>query len=147
VTTDGTTSAAELRVTERVLPQPDSDSAEYWDGLARGELRLQRCTTCDTAQFYPRSLCASCGGDVEWFTATGRGTVHTYTVVRSHWAEPFASLVPFTLAIVELDEGPRMMTNLTGIAPDDVRIDLPVELDPVPAGDVTLPFFKPAEAS
>lgn len=141
-----TPAADELRVTERVLPMPDSDSAEYWEGLARGELRLQRCTACATAQFYPRSQCASCGGDVEWFTASGRGTVHTFTIVRSHWAEPFSSLVPFTLAIVELAEGPRMMTNLTGIAPEDVRIDLPVELHPVSAGDVTLPFFTPTEA-
>ncbi|MBX9472371.1 Zn-ribbon domain-containing OB-fold protein [Microcella sp.] len=135
--------SVELRASDRVLPMPDSDSAEYWEGLARGELRLQRCTACGIAQFYPRSLCATCGGSVEWFAATGKGTVHTFTVVRTHGAEPFRSLVPFTLAIVELEEGPRMMTNLTGIDPDDVRIDLPVELEPVSAGDITLPFFTP----
>lgn len=137
--------ADDLRLAERVLPAPDPVSAPYWDGLAEGELRLQRCVDCGTAQFYPRALCATCGGDVEWFTASGDGEVHTFSVVRTHHAEPFASLVPFVLAIVELAEGPRMMTNLIDCAPEDVRIGLPVRLEPVAAEGVSVPFFVPKE--
>jgi uncharacterized OB-fold protein len=132
-----------LRAADRMLPQPDPISREYWDGLGRGELRLQRCLDCGTAQFYPRALCSTCAGDVEWFTASGLGTVHTFSIVRSNPAEPFASLVPYVFAIVEMDEGPRMLTNVIGCAVEDVAIGLPVQLEPVEAGDVTLPFWKP----
>jgi uncharacterized protein len=135
----------ELRIAERMLPQPDAVSQEYWDGLGRGELRLQRCTTCDAVQFYPRALCAQCAGDVEWMTASGTGEVHTFTIVRSNPVEPFRSLVPYVLAIVRTAEGPQMMTNIIGCAPDEVRIGMPVELAPVEADGVWLPFWKPRE--
>jgi uncharacterized protein len=133
----------DLRIADRMLPQPDGISQEYWDGLQRGELRLQHCPACSRLQFYPRALCAHCAGDVEWVTASGHGTVHTFTVVRANPAEPFRSLVPYVLAIVRLDEGPQMMTNIIGCPPDDVRIGMPVELAPVSVGDVALPFWTP----
>ncbi|MCU1578079.1 MAG: hypothetical protein JWP19_283 [Rhodoglobus sp.] len=136
--------AAELHTTERMLPQPDTVSAEFWDGLAVGELRLQRCTDCDTAQFYPRPTCSTCGGAVEWFVATGRGEVHTFTVVRANGVEPFASLVPYVFAVVQLEEGPRMLTNVIQCDPESVRIGTHVQLTPVAAGELVLPFFTPA---
>ena len=139
--------ADELRIDERMLPAPNPVSAPYWEGLAAGELRLQRCTACGVAQFYPRALCSSCAGDVEWFTASGEGEVHTFSVVQTHPVEPFASLVPFVLAIVELAEGPRMMTNVIGCDPAEVRIGMPVRLEPVEADGVVVPFFVPKEAA
>lgn len=135
--------AARLRTTDRMHPQPDSVSAEYWAGLAGGELRLQRCTDCATAQFYPRPTCSACGGTVEWFTASGRGEVHTFTVVRVNGVEPFASLVPYVFAVIQLEEGPRMLTNVIECDPESVSIGTPVQLLPVAAGEVTLPFFTP----
>ncbi len=133
----------DLRIADRMLPQPDGVSQEYWDGLGRGELRVQRCSACEHTQFYPRALCEACAGDVEWITATGRGDVHTFTVVRANPIEPFRSLVPYVLAIVRLAEGPQMMTNIIDCDPEDVFIGMPVELAPVEADGVTLPFWKP----
>jgi uncharacterized OB-fold protein len=132
---------SELRLAERMLPQPDAVSAQFWDGLGEGELRLQRCRDCGTAQYYPRTLCAACGGEVDWLTASGLGVVHTYTVVRTNPVEPYKSLVPYVFAVVELDEGPRMLTNIIGVDPDSVRIGLEVRLELVTTGDVTVPFF------
>jgi uncharacterized protein len=137
----------ELRLSERMLPQPDAVTQEFWDGLARGELRLQRCIDCATAQYYPRVLCATCGGDVDWFTASGRGIVHTYSIVRANGVEPYKSLVPYVFAVVELEEGPRMLTNLIGVDPESVRIGFEVQLEPVSAGDITIPFFTERSSS
>ena len=139
--------ATELRLADRMLPAPDAVSQEFWDGLARGELRIQRCNDCDLAQYYPRALCAACGGDVEWFTASGRGVVHTYSVVRSNGVEPYKSLVPYVFAIVELEEGPRMLTNVIGVDPESVHIGFEVQLEPVSAGDITIAFFTGRSAS
>ncbi|MGP4015093.1 Zn-ribbon domain-containing OB-fold protein [Saccharopolyspora sp. 5N708] len=104
----------------------DAETRPFWDGIAAGELRLQRCTDCGSAIFYPRSVCPNCFGDqIEWFTATGRGTVYSYTVAHRAFGE-FAEQAPFTVALVDLDEGPRMMTRV--VDGDQVRIGDRVEL-------------------
>lgn len=139
--------AIELRLSERMLPAPDAVSQEFWDGLARGELRLQRCNDCGTAQYYPRVLCATCGGDVDWFTASGLGVVHTYSIVRTNGVEPYKSLVPYVYAIVELEEGPRMLTNVIRVDPESVHIGFEVQLEPISAGDITLALFTGRSAS
>ncbi len=90
-------------------------------------------------------MCTECAGDTEWRQASGRGTIHTYTVIRQNWAMPFRELQPYVVAMVELEEGPRMMTNVTDVAIDDVRIGLPLECYVVKVEEgLGLPFWRPA---
>jgi uncharacterized OB-fold protein len=113
---------------EKPLPVPSEVSAPYWQGLASGELRLQRCGDCGRHVFYPRSVCPHCLGEkLEWVPASGRGRVYSYTIVRRAMNPAFAADVPYVFAIVELDEGPRVTTNIVGCAPEDVRVDMPVK--------------------
>ena len=130
---------------ERPLPAADNVSTVFWEAAASGELLYQECPTCGHRQFYPRAMCAACGGDVEWRPASGRGTVHTYTVIHQNWASPFRDLRPYVVAMIELEEGPRMMTNVTHVAIDDVHVGMPVECYAVQVDDgLGLPFWKPA---
>ena len=78
----------------RALPAPDNASRYYWQSAAEGRLVLQRCVTCGAFQFYPRALCAACGGDTEWVEASGRGTLYTFTVIRQNRSEAFAACLP-----------------------------------------------------
>jgi uncharacterized protein len=98
------------------------ETEEFWSGAARGELRLQWCLDCDRPIWYPRAICPVCHGtDTQWRTSAGLGTVYSYTVVRRAVGR-YAESTPFVLAYVELDEGPRMMTNIVDCAADSVRI-------------------------
>ena len=128
------------------LPRIDEESRGYWEALARHELYLQRCRDCGTLRFYPRALCPSClSSTVEWVRASGRGTVYTFTVTHQNQAPGFREELPYVLAIVELAEGVRMMTNIVGCAPDAVRVGMPVEVvfeDVTP--EITLAKFRPA---
>ena len=133
-------------VTDRPVPQPDLVSAPFWEATLRGELLIQKCPACGHRQFYPRALCTACAATPEWEVASGKGVVHTFSVIRQNPAQPFKRWRPYTVAIVELDEGVRMMTELIGIAADDVTIGMEVEVAFVPAhevDDVALPFFRP----
>ena len=129
------------------LPRPTPDSKPFWEGCKAHELRLQRCRACNEAYFYPRNVCPSClSSDVEWFRASGRGKLHTFSVVHTAGKYPPLPL-PFVLAVVELEEGPRMMTNLVGVAADPaaLRCDMPVVVEFANVTDeVTLPRFRPA---
>jgi len=130
----------------RPLPQADNLSEAYWSAAAEGRLLFQECPACGNRQFYPRSLCIACGETPEWKEASGRGTVHTYTVIRQNWAAPFKELMPYVVAMVELEEGPRMMTNITDCTPDDMSIGMPVEAYVVKVEDgLGLPFWRPAK--
>lgn len=127
------------------LPRPTPVSREFWEGARRHELRLQRCSGCGEHVFYPRVLCPNCLADgLEWVTASGRGKVHSYTVVRRAMHPSFRPDVPYVYAVVALEEGPHMPTNIVGCSPEDVSIDMPVEVE---FDDVTeertLVKFKP----
>jgi len=132
---------------EAPLPRATPDTAPYWDALRRRELRLQRCNDCREAYFYPRALCPGClSNDVEWFTASGRGRVHTFTIIHAGVPQPPLP-IPYVVAIVELEEGPRMMSNLVGVEPDPAKIhcDMAVVVEFVDVSDeCTLPRFRPA---
>jgi uncharacterized protein len=113
---------------EKPLPVPSEVSAPYWDGLKGGELRLQRCGDCGRYVFYPRSVCPHCLGEgLEWVPTSGRGRVYSYTIVRRAMNPAFAADVPYVFAIVELDEGPRVTTNIVGCSAEDVRVDMRVK--------------------
>jgi len=128
------------------IPKPTPESQPFWDASRVGKLLIQRCNTCQQHYFYPRALCRHClSRDVAWVEASGRGTLHTYVI--SHRPGRSAPLpAPYIVAIVELDEGPRMMTNLVGVEPDPAKIpcDMPVEVVFESISEtITLPRFRP----
>ncbi len=128
----------------RILPSPVGPSAEFYAFLARGELRLQRCATCGQWRHPPRHRCAACGSvEVEWALASGRGRVFTWTV--THRAVDPAFTPPYAVVVVELDEGPRLVGSLRGLAPAELALDLAMVVDVEPVPDpVGLIWFRPA---
>ena len=131
---------------KRPIPLPDTASREYWKAAADGRLLYQECPNCGNRQLYPRMCCTTCGETPEWREASGRGTVHTYTIIRQNYAQPFRDMLPYVVAMVELDEGPRLMSNVTGCDAGDVSIGMTVEAYFEPLGDdVGLPLFRPAQ--
>ena len=130
---------------KRALPDPDASERPFFEAAARGELRYQRCPACSHAQFYPRAVCTACGADPAWATASGRGTIHTFTVVRQNFMPPFKDELPYVVAMVELAEGVRMMGNVTGCAPEDVHVGMAVEAYAVECEEgLAVPFWRPA---
>ena len=129
-------------MTERAFPIPDAVSRPFWEGIADGLLRLQHCRQCDRHVFYPRAVCPHCSADdLCWVDARGSGRIHSFTVV--HRAPPdYRDDVPYVVALVELDEGVRMMTRVVDVDPSAVRVDMPVTVSI--QGDPRLPYFRPA---
>ncbi|MDG2308408.1 MAG: Zn-ribbon domain-containing OB-fold protein [Candidatus Binatia bacterium] len=130
---------------EAPLPKPTPDTQLYWKALRGHELHIQRCGDCNEAYFYPRSVCPHClSGNVAWFRASGRGRLHTFTIVYAAGPKPPLP-TPYIIAVVELEEGPRMLTNLVGVDPDPAKLscDLPVEIEFADVTDeCTLPHFR-----
>jgi uncharacterized OB-fold protein len=126
----------------------DSDSRPYWEGLAQGELRIQRCQACTKAVFYPRAICPHCHSDqLEWIVASGKGTIYTYTVAHQAYGT-FADDVPFVVALVELEEGVRMMSRIVDAPRESVTIGAAVNVTfqhGMGDEDLTLPYFRLAE--
>lgn len=129
------------------FPVPDGDSRPFWEGVAQHKLLIQRCESCQRFIFYPRSLCPYCFSEAPaWVEASGVGTIYSYTVAHQAFG-PFAAQVPFVVAIVELAEGVRMMTRITGAEPASVRIGAAVRVVFEQAGEnVMLPYFQLVEA-
>jgi hypothetical protein len=131
----------------RPLPEATPETREFWEGAQRHELRIQRCRACGEAYFYPRPFCPRCSStDVEWFTASGRASLHTYVIVH-RGAHGFQDWTPYVIAVVELEEGPRMMSNIIGIdpQPEHLPVGLPLQVTfERQSEDITLPLFKPA---
>jgi hypothetical protein len=135
-------------------PAASWETRAYWEGCGRHELVLQRCRSCSTVQHRPRAVCATClSSDVESFVASGRGSVYTYTVTHQNGVPPFRDALPYVLAYVDLEEGPRLMTNVIGCEPGDVEIGMPVAVDFQDAdssefgdagGAFAVPRFRPA---
>ncbi len=127
-------------------PAVDWETRGYWEGAGRHELVLQRCKRCGTVQHRPRALCVTCLSDeIEHFVASGRGSVWTFTVTEQNQVPPFRDAVPYVLAYVELEEGPRLLTNVVGCAPEAVRIGMPVRVDfRGDADGLATPVFVPA---
>ena len=111
-------------------PAASQETRAYWEGCGRHELVLQRCRACGVVQHRPRAVCASClSGELQHFRASGRGEVHTFTVTHQNGVPPFRDALPYVLAYVELEEGPRLMTNIVGCEPAAVSIGMPVVVD------------------
>jgi len=130
-------------MSDRLLPSTTGLNGEFYAYLARGELRLQRCTQCQTWRHPPRQRCAHCGSlEVEWAPASGRGRVFSWTV--THRAVDPAFTPPYAILVVELVEGPRVVANLRGLEPSELVLDLPVVVEIEHASDaVGLLWFRP----
>ncbi|WP_420391485.1 Zn-ribbon domain-containing OB-fold protein [Acuticoccus sp.] len=132
-------------MSDRIMPTPTPETAHFWEGTRAGELRLQRCAPEGHVYFPPRPFCPKCGSrDVAVFAASGRGTLHSYIInhMKAPGMEP-----PFVVAVVELDEGPRMMANIMEVAPshEALELDMPLEVTFERLSDeIALPQFKPA---
>lgn len=134
---------------QKFVPKATPETQRYWDGCAAGELWLQRCTACAQGTFFPPGpFCPSClSSDIEWFRSAGHGRLHTYLI--SHRPAPgYQDEVPYAIAVVELDEGPRLMTNIVGIpnTPEDLVLDMELAVTFQDRGDVAVPVFGPKEA-
>jgi uncharacterized OB-fold protein len=109
-------------VSDRIAPLPDAFSTVYWAAAREGRLLIQRCTQCRRYQFYPRQHCAGClAAEPEWVTAAGRGTLHSFTTVHRTPNAEFAALTPYVFALVDLDEGVRITTNVVEVGDRPLR--------------------------
>jgi len=126
------------------VPRATPETQPFWEGTAAGELRLQRCASCDAHYFPPRPFCPTClSDDVTWERVSGRGRLHSY-VINHRPAPGFEA--PYAIAVVELAEGPRMMSNIVGVenTPENLVLDMALEVDFEPRGEMALPVFRPA---
>jgi len=134
---------------ERPLPHPITPEARpYWDGLREHKLMLPHCRQCGKSFLYPRVLCPFChAADIDWVQASGRGRLYSFEIAHQTFNKAFKVKPPYVLAMIELEEGPRMMSNLVGIEADPKRIrcDMPVEVVYEKLTyEITLPLWKPA---
>ena len=129
----------------RALPDPTPETQHFWDGCKLGELRLQRCRACQESYFPPRSFCPRCASrDVEAFAASGRATLYSYVI--NHRPRRDMGTEPHSIAVVQLEEGPRMMTNIVNClqTPEALQLDMPVKvLFHQVTDDISLPLFEP----
>jgi uncharacterized OB-fold protein len=125
---------------ERKIPAPEAnpETKPFWDAAAEGRLLIKKCVTCGQVHFYPRAICPFCGSDkTEWVTASGRGTVYSYSVMRR-------VPIPYALAYVTLEEGVTMMTNIVDCDLDAIRIGQRVTVSFKPSeGGPPVPMFRP----
>ena len=126
------------------LPRRDGLNAEFYDFCQRRELRFQRCSDCSTWRHLPRESCGQCGSLAwTWQASTGKGKLFSWTTVHRALHPGFADELPYVAAIVELDKGVRMVSSLVDIDPDDVAIDLALEVVfEAVTPEVTLPKFQ-----
>ena len=130
----------------RALPQPTPETQHFWDGTKEHELRLQRCDSCGKVYFPPRPFCPGCAARaVSVFAATGKGRLYSYVI---HHRPVPGFTPPYAIAVVELEEGPRMMTNIVGCpqTPEALELDMKLEVSFEKLDDATtLPLFRPAK--
>lgn len=125
---------------ERTYPEPsiNVESQPFWDAAAEGRFMLKRCKSCGETYYYPRAICPLClSDDTEWYAASGKGTIYTYSVMRR-------AKVPYAIAYVTLEEGVSVMTNIVECDFDKLAVGQPVEVTfRKTEGDVSLPVFRP----
>ena len=129
------------------LPQPSKDNAEFYAAAARGELRFQRCTPCRRFRHYPRPACPYClSREFTWELSTGRGTVHTWTIVRGPTLPAFQDKLPYNVVDVLMDEGVHFVSEVLDCPPEEIRAGMLVEATFVAVTDeITLVKFRRSE--
>lgn len=130
----------------RARPKPTPETAHFWEGTRAGELRLQRCDSCKNVYFPPRPFCPACASrKVSAFAASGRGVLWSYVI---HHRNVPGFKPPYAIAVVKLDEGPTLMTNIVECeqTPEALQLDMKLEVAFTPMDDeITLPLFRPAK--
>jgi uncharacterized OB-fold protein len=113
------------------VPSPDvtAETGEFWEALKQGKFLLRRCNDCQSVVWYPRGFCPICGSfSLSWFEGAGTGNIYTFTVVHRSILPDWAATGPYVIAYVELDEGPRIMTNIVNADPETLTIGAPVRV-------------------
>ena len=133
---------------QKPVPIVNPWAKPFWEAARKEKLIIQKCQDCNNHIFYPRIACPHCFSDkVEWVEASGKGTVYSYTVVTNNAPSAFIADMPFVIAIVKLEEGVQMLSNIIKCNPDDVVCDMPVEVTFEKLDEeFTLPKFRPATA-
>jgi uncharacterized OB-fold protein len=135
-------------MTERPLPAITPETRHFWEGTRSGELRLQKCAAGGHVYFPPRPFCPQCGSrEVGVFRASGRATLYSYVI---HHRPAPGFVPPYSIAVVQLEEGPRMMTNIVQVeqTPEALQLDMPLEVVfQELSGEICLPLFRPATAA
>lgn len=130
------------------VPKATPETEHFWQGAKAGQLKLQRCADCNDVYFPPRPFCPSCiSKNIEIFDASGKATLHSYVI--NHRPHP-AHDGPYSIAVVKLEEGPQMMTNIVNVAqtPEALELDMPLEVVFESLTDeISLPYFQPEGAS
>lgn len=133
--------------TQRPSPEVTEQSAPYWSSVAEHAMRLQRCSSCGTYRFYPTLVCPACfSTEFTWSRVSGSATLYSFSVVHRPVTEAFAEEVPYVVALVTLEEGPTMMTNLVGVPEEAIAIGMGLQISYMDMDGFTLPAAstKPA---
>lgn len=136
-----------MKKDDAFLPEPTATSAHFWEAAHHGRLELQYCGACDNFQYYPRAICANCWNeDIQWRRCSGRASVYAFSICHIPLHPAFQADGPYVVAVVELEEGVRMTTNIIDCALTDVQIgmDVDVAFEKV-TEEKTLVKFRPAE--
>jgi uncharacterized protein len=128
------------------LPTIEEESRPFWDAAREGRFLIARCSDCGRPHHYPRPFCPFCWSEnVQWEDASGRATLYTFSTVFVNDLPPFKDRLPYVAAVVDLEEGPRVMTNIVDCDPAQLRVGQPVEVCFQPLTDeITMPVFRPA---
>jgi uncharacterized protein len=130
---------------DKPVPTPDADSKPFWEACRHHRLIFQKCTACDDVRWPPSILCPKCHcRDVQWIDSGGRGTVYTYAVYHQAFHPAFQDDLPYVVAVVQLKEGPMILTNIVGCPHESLDCGMPVQVvwDDI-SGDFSLPKFEP----
>ena len=130
---------------KKPLPQVNPDTRPFWDGCRQHALRFQKCADCGHVRWPPSMICPEChASETQWIVSGGKGTVYTYAVYHHAFHKAFEKDLPYVTAIVEIEEGPHLLTNIVGCRPEEVRCDMPVEVTWEDINDeFSLPKFRP----
>lgn len=131
----------------RLIPPNNDMTTPYWDAARAGRFVIQRCDDCGHWLFPPSAHCPSCASrDLTWTEASGEGVIYTFTIAHRPPHPVLRDQCPMAIAVIELAEGPRMMSNVVGVDPKTLEIDTPVRVafEPIDDSDVVLPVFTPA---
>lgn len=135
-----------MRGAVKPLPVINDDNRRYYEYARNHELRMQQCSECGYIRFPPGIICPKCHSmEAEWIKLSGRGRVYSYAIYRTAFHPAFQDEIPYAVAIIQLTEGPRLESNVTGCKMEDIQIDLAVKVyfEDVDA-KISLPKFKPA---
>ncbi|MEC1524980.1 Zn-ribbon domain-containing OB-fold protein [Neobacillus niacini] len=128
---------------KKPIPTPDGDSKTFWDGCSEGKLLIQKCNDCKNHIFYPREVCPHCMSDqLNWVEASGKGKVYSYTIARRAAHPSLIEDVPYIVALIELDEGVRLMSNIINCDVEEVRCDMDVKVIFQKQEGMVLPKFE-----